>query len=274
MCINKFMATQISSRLIGDKKDTIQTVAAFHDQKPDGQCLSNSHRQPDPFCQQCRACPCCGHNGHNSADCGILHKGLSCLSCGKKGHLASVCHSHPMNAFLHEEGPPDAGINFDDDGQQLIHPEVTPQLKTYIYHKCRWFPFRMFPDSGGSLTLVATDLVHRKHILMEDPAFYHFPWFTTINRNKLCINGIVDIYVKIKHNGLMHCIKAIVSPDVSNEIILGFPQLHALKILPKNFLISCFSPDVMPSFLEIKNCSESEKWCTYEWPSHVYLIDG
>lgn len=41
--------------------------------------------------QQCRTYVCCGNTGHVKADCKQKH--LDCKSCGKMGHLATVCRS-------------------------------------------------------------------------------------------------------------------------------------------------------------------------------------
>ena len=100
------------------------------------------------------------------------------------------------------------------------HPKVMPRLKAKIYHEQGNFIFSIFPDSGGSLTIISADIVNKEKIPVDHGC--RTPKLIAVNGKKIKVDGVAAIGIKNLHNGMMVRVLAIVSPDVKNDIIVGY----------------------------------------------------
>ena len=163
MLVAKYDSTLVSTKAI-KKQQAPYSMAAFvnngktnHGYKPDY--ANQQTAQTNSKCQ----CIRCGRTGHESNQYSVLAKGLSCKSCGKKGHLTIICHSTPTNNHIRAYECEDEGNNIEeDDFEASILPEVTPHLDTLITHSHGEFTFKAFPDSGGCTKMMASNLTNVK----------------------------------------------------------------------------------------------------------------
>ena len=107
--------------------------------------------------------------------------------------------------------------------------------------------------------MIAKDLAIKKRMNIAHNV--KTPTFATINGAELQIDGTVAIDIENLHNGIRKMTMAIVSPDVSNDILIGYPQLKELGVIKKTFPLSAYrsiSNDDSNDFEKIKTsvCDE------------------
>ena len=235
--VAKYDATQVSTKAIKSYHSP-DIIAAYGTNKKENRRNGNRFQSGKPNISYRKPCERCGRTNHDSSQCGVLTKGISCKACGKRGHLATVCRSLPMKAF--EPTNDEENENHDDQyNHDVIHPEVTPRLKVKISHDEGNFSFRAFPDSGGCITMIATNLAKKKGITINNQT--KTPKFIAVNGDELQIDGTCTLRITNLHNDITKSIVAIVSPDVLNDFIIGFPQLKELKVISEKFPISAYT---------------------------------
>ena len=126
-----------------------------------------------------------------------------------------------------------------EDEEDDLHPEVTPCLKAKFSYDNGSFTFRAFPDTGGCLTMIAFNLVAYKKIRVDYS--FNIPKLIAVNGENVRTDGVVPMEILNTHNGKSSKTLVIVSPDVKNDIIISFPQLKKLEVVPKDFPFSHFS---------------------------------
>ena len=233
--IAKYVSTKVSSGSID--KETTNLIASYSlNKKRIGGGRNSGKWKP---------CLRCGKTSHHSNDCSVLARGLCCDACGKKGHLASVCHSTmtkelqksykpkqvPMRSFAaaadndedkeEKNGHPMqmpmrsfAAATDNDDNE--LHPEVTPCLKVKCSYNQGSFTFQAFPDTGGCLTMIASDLVAGKKIDVDRN--YNIPKLVAVNGDYVHTDGVVSADIQNLHNGISSCTLIIVSPGIKKGI--------------------------------------------------------
>ena len=246
--ISKFMSTQVSSDSVG-KKETIESFDAFQEDhreprqrvdgsfrwKTIGKKMNHKSRQYFERQQGIKQWKPCLRCGNHSDDCSVLARGLSCDACGKKGHIAIVCNSRAIWSFTTDR------VDDDDDksNKEDLHPDVTPHMKAQISHENWSFIFSTFPDTGGCLTLISSDIANEMKIPVD--INHATPRLVAVNGKKIRVDGVASIRVENLCNGVVTRILAVVSPDLKRDIIIGFRQLKKLKVISKSFPILRFS---------------------------------
>ena len=158
-----------------------------------------------------------------------------------------------MRAYDYEEtAKEDEQIDLADS----IHPEVTPRLNTMIMHAHGCFSFKVFPDSGGCTTMIATDLAEKEKMEVNYNA--KTPKFVAVNGAELKIDGITTVTVENLSNGIKKPMAIIVSPDMTNDFILGYPQLKELNVISEKFPFASYRIDNTNDFEILKDriCNE------------------
>ena len=234
--------------------ETLQFVTNYTSNKRSDKAVGKGDEVHHMDAFKMKTCMRCGKSNHQSKQCKVLEKGLSCLNCRKKGHLAIVCQSkrsqpvrppRPMHTFRTNGstfGDDNNNVNSaEDDIIDLIHMEVTPCLKATIIHDGGSFWFDVFPDSGGTACLVLKDLVQKYGLEMR--CLKNLPKFQAINGELLSVEGLVCIKISNDANLLEIPITAIVSVDVKNEILIGFQALTELGVISRKFPMAKFICD-------------------------------
>ena len=160
-------------------------------------------------------------------------------NCGKPGHISLVCDRNqnfvgtacptPIGA-IH----PDVGNVIDYD-QVFEHPEVTPRLLVTLTHLNGSFKFSCFPDTGSGTSVISSNLAtsHSLCILPRSSGIS----IIAVNGHQLHIDGVVVLNVH-EGGGNKLLVPFVVTPDITNEIILGYGDLCDLGIISENFPIS------------------------------------
>ena len=148
--------------------------------------------------------------------------------------------------------------NIGNDDEESLHPEVTPHINATYLHSNGSFKFPAFPDTGGCLTMISSDLASKKKIHVVTN--FNVPKLVAINGKDVQKDGIASLHIQNPHNGISSDVLAIVSPNLKNQLIIGFPQLKKVGVIPENFLFLRFSvhTNVHAEFDKIKNsiCNE------------------
>ena len=168
----------------------------------------------------------------------------------QKGHLATVCCSNPMPMPMRAYEAQESCPNMNETIEVSIHPEVSPRLNVIIKHKND-----DFPDLGGSVMMITKDLAIKKNL--EILHNVKMPTFAAINGVELQIDGTTIIEIENLSNGIKKTTVTIVSPDVSNDILVGYPQLKELHVIEEKFPLSTYcsiSNDNPNDFEKISNC--------------------
>ena len=190
-----------------------------------------------------KKCMRCGKTMHWSDQCHVLEKGMHCNNCGKKGHLSGVClsksqqNTKPIRAVqpAEEEVPCEHEV----EAEANIHTEVTPRLTVTISHQNGKFRYDIFPDTGGVVSLISEDLIRKHDVPMIHPPM--LPSLQAVNSQLLTIVGLAKLHVLNKSNNISELINAVISPDIENNILLGFHDLQELGVVSRTFPIAKFS---------------------------------
>ena len=230
--VTSHLTKRISTKAIS-REQNVDQIAAFRPPTPMPRSLPSAKFK---FCMRC------GKNNHRSDQCKVLERGLICSNCGKKGHLSVVCQSKgqqtakplPMHAFQPTST---------EEVHQTpsIYPEVTPRLPVEISHGNGKFTFPIFPDTGGAITMMAENLAQKYHITSDDKFLNQLPTLVTVDGRKISISGAAEIKLLNLSNNIKIPIVIVISPDIWDEIIVGFGDLRKLEVIPRGFPMSKFS---------------------------------
>ena len=211
-------------------------------------------------------CPCCGSGRHQADACYVTVRGLHCHSCGQLGHIAPVCQQPQQQQRLVNVGAVvPAGPDLDD------LPEVTPRLPATISSNARSFTFNCFPDTGSGASLISSDLVasHGFEVLERDEDTV----YVTVNGQRLNVSGKVLAGVGLA-NGIEMELPLLVSPDIQQELLLGYKSLRLLGVVPETFPISIVTASDFNSkanILERKLASEYPNVLTDKLPREAMI---
>ena len=86
--------------------------------------------------------------------------------------------------------------------------------------------------------MIASDLVTRKNVHVDKN--FNIPKMVAVNGEYVRTEGVISMSICNIHNGITSRVLIIVSPDLRNNIIISFPQLKSLGVIPKYFPFSQF----------------------------------
>ena len=189
-------------------------------------------------------CASCGDTSHTTPNCGIKKKGILCNNCGKPGHLAKVCFSalQGKSKMTQSKAKP-------QPIRAITGPEAEPQepwvnrLKLNVLHTNGSFTFRTFPDTGSAATLIAADLARKNNVRSTKPSNTKY---VNVSGDPVLTTGTAPITLNTFSRSINT--RAIITPAIKNEIIVGREDLKELGVIPKQF------PD--PIFI----ISENQYW--------------
>jgi hypothetical protein len=168
---------------------------------------------------------------------------LKCSHCEKKGHLAVVCASKALNLPIY---PPKAaqktyakavtGEETEDESASSITIATvagfapTPRVRLELGHGDARFPFSCMPDSGASRTIIAYNVAKEHDMKLDAGDKVNI---RAANGERMPCEGAVTISAKLGRNSAV--VRALVSSALKDEILLGWQDMVALRILTDTF---------------------------------------
>ena len=171
---------------------------------------------------------------------------LKCSKCGKDGHIAEVClnthhsssqsrppsrYSSPAPSRTPSPTPSRTALIRDHVKQTRSKSKPTPKLQVHFRKGEKSFIFPATPDTGATRTFMAFDLA-RKHNLQLKPLHHDEKFYTASGANMRC-EGTVTLTASAGAN--VSPIDAVVSSELSSEILLSWHDLIALGVIEKDF---------------------------------------
>jgi len=204
--------------------------------------------------QQCFRC---GNFGCNPTSCWA--KKSVCRYCSKQGHLDRICHKRDQDIKMKKSGGKKkfykgnngSSNNFKSSSQfhkpstvkaasSLVTAEgccrvtaenATPRLNVLVQAKgTKSFLFDALPDSGATRTFISRDLV-QAHNLPVDTA--QKAKIKAANESPMVCDGTVTLELTADSHKV--CTDALVTPAISNELLLGWKDLVTLTVIHNDF---------------------------------------
>ena len=114
----------------------------------------------------------------------------------------------------------------DDNEDHDHHDPWVNRLKLGVSHNTGSFSFRTFPDTGSAATLIAADLAQKKNISPTKPSFTKY---INVSGDPVPTIGTSPIQLSTSHH--VANTEAVVTPAISNEIIVGRDDLKQLGVV-------------------------------------------
>ena len=105
------------------------------------------------------------------------------------------------------------------------------RLKLSVLHKRGSFTFHTFPDTGSAATLIAADLALKKNIQASKPSYNKY---INVSGDPVPTIGTTPIQLSTSQHHVAHT-NAVITPAISNEIIIGRDDLRNLGVIPRQF---------------------------------------
>ena len=177
-------------------------------------------------------CDACGSTTHKAPTCKVRKDKTRCTHCGKLGHLAKVCYAALAQQGKQAEAEqlPVNALNLQCDSDHS-DDEVWKRLTLTITHPSGCFKFATFPDTGSATTLLASDVAERHGIKPSGPA--PSTKYVNVSGDTVPVTGTATI--QLSSGSHTTTTKAIISPTITNEIIIGRGDLQKLGIISPLF---------------------------------------
>ena len=177
-------------------------------------------------------CNACGDTSHKAPQCKVRRNKTLCNNCGKTGHLAKVCYSalkQKSDKTSHEDSKKINAMRQESDSS--TDDEVWKRLHLRIMHPHGQFKFATFPDTGAASTVLAADLATRQGIKATEGKPQTD--FVNVCGDPVPVTGIANISLRIGNHTADT--KAIISPALHNDVIIGRRDLQRLGIISSQF---------------------------------------
>ena len=224
----------------------VAVAAAVNPPRPQRKTGKHKAVKSTPPPSSSKRCSKCGtaHKPENS--CFIDARDLVCAGCGKHGHARRACSSVTVRsiatagatatrtAMVPRHYPEDVSSDDDFFSNLEVHPKVTPLLKVRVHHAKGRFLHPSFPDSGSAISLASSELASRFGVeVSKTPA--SLPQLTAVNGDPLRVDGVARLRIGIPHSGKSIRTVVVVSPDVKEGLLIGYPDLRNLGVVSKDF---------------------------------------
>ena len=175
-------------------------------------------------CKHCGGTPCFKLGKNNVCKA----KDMECFFCGNKGHIKPACQKRAEKTVVSSKAVHVKRVVakwVEDDC------EATPTCKmAFRTNKGREFFKEVLPDTGSSQTIIAMNLVNANDMPVDKKKKRKI--FNASDEPMAC-EGTVTF--EVEYEGQKTNVAALVSSDLTNEVLLGWKALKRLKIIPDNF---------------------------------------
>ena len=231
------------------------TAKGRHVQSGQGNNRGRSQSRGRSQTQGQQACGSCGFK-HEKGHCPAYDK--ICRNCSKKGHFAKMCRAKKRQSSPRPSSPRgngrgrstqhNRGVEVEDKddlqaGQAVysvqyknrnvsVHP--TPRMLTTLRDaenkKAPTVMHRSLPDSGCTSTLIGDKLAAKLQLKINPKGRERL-----IAANKAQMKCLGSVFVEIEYLNkkiMTHCL---VTPDLGNDLFIGWSELVLLGVLNENF---------------------------------------
>ena len=240
---NKSTAPAAAANFTKQGERRHQPSARKPQHKPKGQSGSGKSRQSQANAAS-TCCWRCGKDNHTSPQC-TLNKNVVCNKCQKKGHIKSACglpQQKKQQQGKHKQGGKPGRRAY--TANMVSHANKagmftgcpTPRIEMEFVgkhrrkgQKVKFKQQDVIPDSGASDTIVRKQLVD-KYKLQYKPDISQLK---VANGEHIQISGTIEL--EAHYQGAKQVITALVCPDLSPDVLLGWQDCVRLGILPAQF---------------------------------------
>ena len=171
----------------------------------------------------------CGSHKHKSEECKIIDT-LFCSYCKKQGHALSICQQRrkkwQSKPYQSSTSARATTVRF-SKAANLAIPQMTVTVSA---NGIKPFRTNAMPDSGATRTLINAALAKRMGLKVDTR---HKEPIEAANSTKLYCHGSTTFY--IEYQGTSTQINALVTPSMSDSLLISWHDLQNLEVLPRNF---------------------------------------
>ena len=179
----------------------------------------------------------CQHCGRQKTICkgDCKAKNLDCRNCGKRGHIERICKDprrrDRSQVLNRDNSTTRISVVRNRKIQAYDDNEETPVANMVITtDEGRKFEFGIFPDTGSTQAIIAEDIA-RDHGMIINTSWRR-DIKTASGKPMNCSGGVK---FEVEWEGHKTGILALVSNDLSQEILLGWRALQRLEVIPEDF---------------------------------------
>ena len=176
-------------------------------------------------------------------------KGVKCTKCNRMGHVTEVCLGPGFKFKRNKDKKPSENKPSEVKTNEVSNASVevsckktmfnipTPKLKVVVTaaeDSSKSFEFEAVPDSGTSATIIAEDLIKKAEmngLLWQSKGIK----MRAANKTGLGYKGSIDLKMKAPHTGAEVDVEALVSNDLTQEILISWHHLKKMGILEEDF---------------------------------------
>ena len=211
---------------------------------------------------QRKVCARCGYTGHSPDDC--RHKNAICHNCQGKGHLSGAClepkkkNEQKIKARLVLNGSsvPSEDISVRSNVEQSDEDDVesnrvlvrvcktskdSPRINVTVSGSGANFDFKACADTGTSRSIIGYDIA-KVHGLRIYPAKERI---FAANGERMNCEGRTPLGISFR--GITTPVMALVSSNMSQDLLISMGDLKKMKVLPKEF------PDLPAYVIRVTN---------------------
>lgn len=207
-------------------------------QQAKGNIGSNNAPLPRPLTWEAlnKRCVCCGDPNHKRDTC--KQSNAVCNLCQKSGHIARVCMSSSKKPtkISSVEATVDAVEDEPPTYSSSTEGKPTPRLLVTLSPgpgpggtRITLKQIRALPDSGAARSLLNSRIAQKMGLVAQDTNLR----LIAANGTSLETLGTAFIQVSTKTSSLL--INAVITPDINDDLIIGWSDLINLKCLPQTF---------------------------------------
>ncbi len=191
----------------------------------------------------------CGDRGHARDGCTKDKQTLHCNKCNSKGHVTDVCMkgwkpnasggasrgTSRANSRAGSRAPSPSPSSSPARTKTVVArscggSKPTPRMNVTVRHGRKTFNFSATPDTGATKSIIAYNVVQK----------YQLQYVTTsqklvaANQEPMAVVGCISLSVKAK-GGQEVVVDALISPDLSNEMLVSWHDLIAMGVIRDDF---------------------------------------